>query len=143
MPPAPTAASIPSASSTSRRNRRASSIAWWSATARRGLPSAPKVTLRSPSFWPAPQQAGLFLPPQWIAFGAAHRRQESDEDQRHRSRRIAGGGGAFTPDGRYLLVGNYPDQDFSILRVNGTTITDTGKRFKVPGHPASARMSPR
>jgi hypothetical protein len=26
-------------------------------------------------------------------------------------------------------------------RVNGTTITDTGERFKVPGHPASARMS--
>jgi DNA-binding beta-propeller fold protein YncE len=50
---------------------------------------------------------------------------------------------AFTPDGRFLLVGNYLDQDFSILRVNGTTITDTGKRFKVPGHPASARMSPR
>jgi DNA-binding beta-propeller fold protein YncE len=49
----------------------------------------------------------------------------------------------FTPDGRYLLVGNYLDRDFSILRVDGTTITDTGKRFKVPGHPASARMSPR
>jgi DNA-binding beta-propeller fold protein YncE len=53
------------------------------------------------------------------------------------------GAAVFTPDGRYLLVGNYLDQDFSILRVNGTTITDTGKRFKVPGHPASARMSPR
>lgn len=48
----------------------------------------------------------------------------------------------FTPDGRYLLIGNYNDQDFSILRVNGTEITDTGKRFKVPGHPASARMGP-
>jgi DNA-binding beta-propeller fold protein YncE len=48
----------------------------------------------------------------------------------------------FTPDGRYLLVGNYIDQDFSILRVDGTKVTDTGKRFKVPGHPASARMSP-
>jgi DNA-binding beta-propeller fold protein YncE len=48
----------------------------------------------------------------------------------------------FTPDGRYLLVGNYLDQDFSVLQVNGTAITDTGKRFKVPGHPASARMSP-
>jgi DNA-binding beta-propeller fold protein YncE len=48
----------------------------------------------------------------------------------------------FTPDGRYILVGNYLDQDFSILRVNGTNITNTGKRFKVPGHPASARMSP-
>jgi DNA-binding beta-propeller fold protein YncE len=48
----------------------------------------------------------------------------------------------FTPDGRYLLVGNYLDQDFSILQVNGAEVTDTGKRFKVPGHPASARMGP-
>jgi DNA-binding beta-propeller fold protein YncE len=48
----------------------------------------------------------------------------------------------FTPDGRYLFVGNYLDQDFSILQVNGTNVTDTGKRFKVPGHPGSARMSP-
>jgi DNA-binding beta-propeller fold protein YncE len=47
---------------------------------------------------------------------------------------------AFTPDGRYLLVGNYLDQDISILRVEGSDITDTGKRFKLPGHPASARM---
>ena len=47
----------------------------------------------------------------------------------------------FTPDGRYVFVGNYSDQDFSILRVDGTDVTDTGKRFKLPGHPASARMS--
>jgi len=47
----------------------------------------------------------------------------------------------FTPDGKYLLVGNYLDQDFSILKVSGGGVTDTGKRFKVPGHPASARMS--
>ena len=47
----------------------------------------------------------------------------------------------FTPDGKYILVGNYLDQDFSILKVGGTRVTDTGKRFKVPGHPASARMS--
>jgi DNA-binding beta-propeller fold protein YncE len=46
----------------------------------------------------------------------------------------------FTPDGNYILAGNYMDQDFSILKVNGTQVTDTGKRFKVPGHPASARM---
>lgn len=50
-------------------------------------------------------------------------------------------GAAFTPDGKYILVGNYLDQDFSILRVDGTKVTDTGKRFKVPGHPASVRMS--
>jgi len=47
----------------------------------------------------------------------------------------------FTPDGKYILAGNYMTQDFSILKVNGTKVTDTGKRFKVPGHPASARMS--
>ena len=46
----------------------------------------------------------------------------------------------FTPDGKYILVGNYMTQDFSILKVNGRKVTDTGKRFKVPGHPASARM---
>jgi DNA-binding beta-propeller fold protein YncE len=47
----------------------------------------------------------------------------------------------FTPDGKYILVGNYLSEDFSILKVNGSKVTDTGKRFKVPGHPASARMS--
>jgi DNA-binding beta-propeller fold protein YncE len=46
----------------------------------------------------------------------------------------------FTPDGKYILVGNYMDQDFSILKVDGTRVSDTGKRFKVPGHPVSARM---
>jgi DNA-binding beta-propeller fold protein YncE len=46
----------------------------------------------------------------------------------------------FTPDGKYLLAGNYLTQDFSILKVNGSKVTDTGKRFKVPGHPASARI---
>jgi len=52
-------------------------------------------------------------------------------------------GAAFTPDGRWLLVGNYLDQDLSIYRVDGTSITDTGTRFKLPGHPASLRMSPK
>jgi DNA-binding beta-propeller fold protein YncE len=47
----------------------------------------------------------------------------------------------FTPDGKYLLVGNYLDQDISILKVDGSNVTDTGKRFRLPGHPASARMS--
>ncbi|CCE04445.1 conserved exported hypothetical protein [Bradyrhizobium sp. STM 3843] len=49
---------------------------------------------------------------------------------------------AFTPDGKYLLVGNYLTQDFSILKVEGGKVVDTGKRFQVPGHPASARMGP-
>jgi DNA-binding beta-propeller fold protein YncE len=50
---------------------------------------------------------------------------------------------AFTPDGNYIYVGNYMDKDFSILRVDGTKVTDTGKHFKVPGQPGSARMSER
>jgi DNA-binding beta-propeller fold protein YncE len=50
-------------------------------------------------------------------------------------------GAAFTPDGKYLLIGNFRDQDVSILKVDGTTITNTGKRFKLPGHPASVGMS--
>lgn len=49
---------------------------------------------------------------------------------------------AFSPDGSYLYVGNYADQDFSILKVDGTTVTNTGKRFKSGGHPASMRMGP-
>jgi len=48
----------------------------------------------------------------------------------------------FTPDGRYVYVGNYMDKDFSILRVAGATVTDTGKHFKVSGQPGSVRMSP-
>lgn len=52
-------------------------------------------------------------------------------------------GAAFTPDGKYLFIGNYLDQDLSILKVDGTKVTDTGKRFKLPGHPASVRMSAR
>jgi len=48
----------------------------------------------------------------------------------------------FSPDGRYIYVGNFTDKDFSILKVDGTDVTDTGKRFSVPGHPASGRMGP-
>jgi DNA-binding beta-propeller fold protein YncE len=45
----------------------------------------------------------------------------------------------FSPDGRYLYVGNFIDQDVSILRVDGDRLVDTGKSFKLPGHPASMR----
>jgi len=45
-----------------------------------------------------------------------------------------------TPDGKYILAGNFLTEDFSILKVEDGKVTDTGKRFKVPGHPASARM---
>ena len=49
-------------------------------------------------------------------------------------------GAAFTPDGKYLFIGNYLDEDLSILMVDGTKITPV-KRFKLSGHPASIRMS--
>ena len=49
---------------------------------------------------------------------------------------------AFSPDGQYIYVGNYIDEDFSILKVNGTDVTDTGKRFRAGGHPASMHMGP-
>jgi len=51
-------------------------------------------------------------------------------------------GGAFSPDGGYLYVGNFIDADLSILKVDGTTLTDTGQRLKLSGHPASMRGGP-
>lgn len=48
-------------------------------------------------------------------------------------------GVVWSPDGRYLYVGNYTDSDVSILKVDGTKITDTGKKLKLPGQPASMR----
>jgi DNA-binding beta-propeller fold protein YncE len=51
-------------------------------------------------------------------------------------------GAVFSADGSYLYVGNYIDQDLSVLKVSGDKVTDTGKRFKLPGHPASMRGGP-
>ncbi len=48
-------------------------------------------------------------------------------------------GAVFSPDGKYLYVGNYIDRNVSILKVDGTTITDTGKKLVLPGQPASMR----
>ena len=49
---------------------------------------------------------------------------------------------AFSPDGGYLYVGNFIDGDMWVLKVDGTTLTDTVQRFKLPGHPASMRGGP-
>jgi DNA-binding beta-propeller fold protein YncE len=49
---------------------------------------------------------------------------------------------AFSPDGSYLYVGNFIDGDLSVLHIDGTQLTDTGQRFKLPGHPASMRGGP-
>jgi DNA-binding beta-propeller fold protein YncE len=48
-------------------------------------------------------------------------------------------GAVFSQDGRYLYVGNFIDQDISILRVEGDQLVNTGKSLQLPGHPASMR----
>ena len=48
-------------------------------------------------------------------------------------------GVVFSDDGRYIYVGNFIDQDISILRVDGDQIVSTGRSLQLPGHPASMR----
>lgn len=48
-------------------------------------------------------------------------------------------GAVFSPDGKYLYVGNFTDSDISILKVEGTNVTNTGKRLELPGGPGSMR----
>ena len=48
-------------------------------------------------------------------------------------------GVVFSQDGKYLYAGNYMDRDVSILKVDGTKVTNTGKRLALPGSPASMR----
>ena len=48
-------------------------------------------------------------------------------------------GAVFSQDGRYLYVGNFIDQDISILRVEGDQLVNTGKSLQLPGHPAAMR----
>lgn len=52
-------------------------------------------------------------------------------------------GVAFSPDGGHAYVGNFVDGDVAILKVAGAQVTDTGKRLKLPGHPASLRGMPK
>jgi DNA-binding beta-propeller fold protein YncE len=49
---------------------------------------------------------------------------------------------AFSADGSRIYIGNFLDRDLSILQVDGTNVTDTGQRFKMPGQPASMRAGP-
>jgi DNA-binding beta-propeller fold protein YncE len=50
-------------------------------------------------------------------------------------------GVVFSKDGSHLYVGNYTDSDVSILRVDGTMVTDTGQTLQLPGQPGSMRGS--
>src|SRR5215470_17301225 len=47
---------------------------------------------------------------------------------------------AFSPDGRYLYVGNFVDGDMDVLRLDGDALTKIGT-LALPGHPASMRGS--
>ena len=48
-------------------------------------------------------------------------------------------GAVFSADGKYLYVGNFIDQDITILRVDGDRLVSTGKSFGLTGHPAAMR----
>jgi len=48
-------------------------------------------------------------------------------------------GAVFSADGKYLYVGNFIDQDITILRVEGDTLVNTGASFGLAGHPAAMR----
>ncbi len=48
-------------------------------------------------------------------------------------------GAVFSQDGRWIYVGNYIDEDISVLRVDGDTVSNTGTLIKLPGKPASMR----
>src|SRR2546425_1033700 len=51
-------------------------------------------------------------------------------------------GVAFTPDGKYVVVQNYVEQELAMYRMTPTALEDTGVRIKVKGHPASLRVAP-
>lgn len=48
-------------------------------------------------------------------------------------------GAVWSDDGKFLYVGNYLDNDVSILTLDGDRLVDTGKRMALPGHPAAMR----
>ena len=49
-------------------------------------------------------------------------------------------GVTFSPDGQYLYVGNFLDNDITILRLQNDKLAPVGS-LKLPGHPASMRGS--
>ncbi|MBN8940568.1 MAG: YncE family protein [Rhizobiales bacterium] len=51
-------------------------------------------------------------------------------------------GVAFSPDSRYLYVGNYVDRSLQVYRINGDRLVDTGVKLALPGQPAAIRGRP-
>jgi DNA-binding beta-propeller fold protein YncE len=50
-------------------------------------------------------------------------------------------GAGFSPDGKYLYVGNYVERDIAVLRVENGKLVDTKRNVKLPGQPAALRSS--
>jgi DNA-binding beta-propeller fold protein YncE len=48
---------------------------------------------------------------------------------------------AFSPDGRFLFVANWGEQDLVTYRLDGDKLVAVGAPLKLPGHPASMRGS--
>jgi DNA-binding beta-propeller fold protein YncE len=48
---------------------------------------------------------------------------------------------AFSPDGRYLYVANWGEQNLVTYRLQGDKLEPVGTPLKLPGHPASMRSS--
>jgi YVTN family beta-propeller protein len=50
-------------------------------------------------------------------------------------------GVVFSPDGRYIYIGNFLSRDVSILEVSGRKVVDTGERLRLPGQPGAMRSA--
>jgi DNA-binding beta-propeller fold protein YncE len=50
-------------------------------------------------------------------------------------------GVAFSPDGQFLYVGNWGEQELATFRLDGDKLVEVGSPLKLPGHPASMRGS--
>ena len=48
-------------------------------------------------------------------------------------------GVAFSPDGRFIYVGNYVEKNVQVFRIDDNKLVDTGKTLSLPGQPASMR----
>lgn len=48
-------------------------------------------------------------------------------------------GVAFSPNGEYVYIGNYIDQNLQVFRIAGGKLVATGAALKLPGQPASMR----
>jgi DNA-binding beta-propeller fold protein YncE len=48
---------------------------------------------------------------------------------------------AFSPDGQFLYVANFGEQELATYRLDGENLVPVGSPLKLPGHPASMRGS--